>query len=135
MKIDDFIGLPYKPGARGPDCYDCFGLLLAVSENIYGHIIKDINYILELEDGMTLDSIFNLEYKTVIQQLKDRIVPNTNIPKESDLVIFYDNFGNGVHCGVMLGRNDFIHCDRHGVRVSRLSSYFRNKWSVFSWQQ
>ena len=30
MNFDDFVGLPYRAGARGPDAYDCYGLVAAV---------------------------------------------------------------------------------------------------------
>jgi len=30
MDINEFIGLPYREGARGPEAYDCYGVVMAV---------------------------------------------------------------------------------------------------------
>jgi cell wall-associated NlpC family hydrolase len=32
MNIDAFIGLPYREGARGPDAFDCYGIVGLRSE-------------------------------------------------------------------------------------------------------
>lgn len=45
MKIPDwcapFIGLPYEPGGRGPDAYDCWGLALKVWREHFGLQLAD----------------------------------------------------------------------------------------------
>ena len=30
MNVNQYIGLPYKEGARGPDAFDCYGIVAAV---------------------------------------------------------------------------------------------------------
>lgn len=30
MNLDAYIGLPYREGARGPDAFDCYGLVAAI---------------------------------------------------------------------------------------------------------
>ena len=30
MTVNDYVGLPYREGARGPDAYDCYGIVAAV---------------------------------------------------------------------------------------------------------
>jgi len=37
-----YIGKPHEPGARGPDAYDCWGLLREVYHTHYGIDIPDI---------------------------------------------------------------------------------------------
>ncbi len=41
MSFDDFIGLPYRAGARGPDAYDCYGLIAAVMKASRGVDLPD----------------------------------------------------------------------------------------------
>jgi cell wall-associated NlpC family hydrolase len=41
MNINDFIGLPYREGARGPDAFDCYGLVAAVLRAVKGHELPD----------------------------------------------------------------------------------------------
>lgn len=41
MTLDDFVGLPYREGARGPDAYDCYGLVAAVFRAIRGVELPD----------------------------------------------------------------------------------------------
>ena len=39
--INDYIGLPYVPGGRGPQVFDCYGLCVAVYLDQYGIILPD----------------------------------------------------------------------------------------------
>lgn len=41
MNIDSFIGLPYREGARGPEAYDCYGLVAAVFRAVRGVELPD----------------------------------------------------------------------------------------------
>ena len=41
MNVNDFIGLPYREGARGPDAYDCYGLVAAVLRAAHGVELPD----------------------------------------------------------------------------------------------
>ena len=41
MTLDDFVGLPYREGARGPDAYDCYGLVAAVLRAMRGVELPD----------------------------------------------------------------------------------------------
>ncbi|MCA3575530.1 MAG: C40 family peptidase [Aestuariivirga sp.] len=41
MNIDSFIGLPYRDGARGPDAYDCYGIVAAVLKAVKGLELPD----------------------------------------------------------------------------------------------
>lgn len=41
MTLDDFVGLPYREGARGPDAYDCYGLVAAVFRAVHGVELPD----------------------------------------------------------------------------------------------
>lgn len=41
MNVDLFVGLPYREGARGPDAYDCYGLVAAVLKAARGVELPD----------------------------------------------------------------------------------------------
>ena len=41
MNLDHFIGLPYREGARGPDAFDCYGIVAAVLQAARGVSLPD----------------------------------------------------------------------------------------------
>ncbi len=41
MNADAFIGLPYREGARGPDAYDCYGIVAAFLKAVRGVELPD----------------------------------------------------------------------------------------------
>jgi cell wall-associated NlpC family hydrolase len=41
MNVNDFVGLPYREGARGPDAYDCYGIVAAVLRAARGVELPD----------------------------------------------------------------------------------------------
>lgn len=41
MTLDDFIGLPYRECGRGPDAYDCYGIVAAVFRAMRGIELPD----------------------------------------------------------------------------------------------
>lgn len=41
MNLDDYIGLPYREGARGPDAYDCWGIVAEVLRAARGWSLPD----------------------------------------------------------------------------------------------
>ena len=40
----DFVGLPFKPGGRGPEAYDCWGLAVLIYRQIFGIELPDFVY-------------------------------------------------------------------------------------------
>jgi cell wall-associated NlpC family hydrolase len=41
MNLNQYIGLPYCEGARGPDAFDCYGLVAAVYRDVRGIVLPD----------------------------------------------------------------------------------------------
>jgi len=41
MNVNCFIGLPYREGARGPDAFDCYGLIIEVFRQLRGINLPD----------------------------------------------------------------------------------------------
>lgn len=126
MIIKDLIGKPYVNKGRGDGGYDCFGLVLEVLKR-FGYEVGDVDY--EKSNELT----FSMNYKKVIDTLQG-FTEQKGQPKESDVIIFFDDKGRGVHCGVMLSRNTFIHCDKFGVNVARLETFYRRYWRIYKWQ-
>lgn len=118
--IDDLIGLPYKLHGRGPDSYDCYGLVIEA----------------EKREGKQIPDLFK-EYVKTHASIRDLIksagLLKKTVPEEKDILLFLDSNGHTVHMGMYLKNDDFIHCDKYGVRITKLSSYFRT-YEVFGWQ-
>lgn len=46
MNFNKYIGIPYKEYARGPDSYDCWGLVRVVASEVFNHelpCLTDLN--------------------------------------------------------------------------------------------
>jgi cell wall-associated NlpC family hydrolase len=41
--IENYIGKPFRSGARGPDAYDCWGLVIDVYRRLYGIDLPDFD--------------------------------------------------------------------------------------------
>lgn len=109
INIDDLIGIPYKLHGRNKEGYDCYGLAIEILKRM----------------GYTLPDLYLGEESEKLNQ-----VPCGDY---SDIVLFYDSKGKVNHIGVCLDKNNFIHCDRYGVRVSKLSSV-KVERRFFRWQ-
>ena len=42
--LSDYVGLPYRKGARGPDAYDCWGLVMHFYAHELGLVLPDFSY-------------------------------------------------------------------------------------------
>lgn len=124
--INDLIGVRFLDHGRDKEHgFDCYGLAIEVSRR-YGHILPDLWY--EHGDAPT----FNKHAGDVIKELSGS-VEHTDQQDEGNIVIFFD--GNRmVHIGVILEDDMFIHCDKYGVRIQRLSEYYRRKWALYKWK-
>ena len=41
--LNDLVGKPYKPGAAGPDAYDCWGLAQIIQRELFGRDMPTID--------------------------------------------------------------------------------------------
>ena len=41
VRIEDLIGLPWEPGAMGPNAYDCWGLFVVIQKDHFGRMLPD----------------------------------------------------------------------------------------------
>lgn len=127
INIDDLIGVKFKDHGRSvKEGFDCYGLAIEVSKR-YGHDFPDLWY--QKADNET----FAKNYINVLSELGGKL-KETSVQEESNIVIFFEN-GKGVHVGVIVDDDMFIHADIYGVRIVRLSTYYRKDWRVYQWQQ
>jgi cell wall-associated NlpC family hydrolase len=97
------LGKPYKGGSKGPDAFDCSGLIY--------YVYKKVNITLPvMTEGLV---------KTGYEVPRDNILPG-------DLVFF--NIKKNLHSGIMINKNDFIHSSTsRGVTVDSVDSKYWQK--------
>ena len=126
LDINDLLGKPYKAHGRGPDSFDCYGLVIEVEKRL-GHIMPDIYTRLSNCDKWEEDP-HNIDFS------KEMIgMEKTDKPSFGDVVVFFDNKGRINHTGVYLKNDDFIHCNNCGVHITKLYLDARKK-EVFKWK-
>ena len=101
--IQDYIGKPFIDGGRGPDNFDCWGLVKYIYEKEYKIYVED--YFIS-----ALDTLRVAETMATEKILKWEKI---NMPEESDLVTISMDFtrprGFVNHVGIYLGDGKFIH--------------------------
>jgi len=115
-----YIGVPYKHGGRGPDGYDCLGLLLA----IYRDAGIETGY---ADEDEYAESWFAADPGRYLRGLLAHGQPASPPHRAFDLVYF--SIGGIVrHGGVMINRQKFVHVlDRRSVMISRLTGYWERR--------
>jgi len=109
QQADQYINLPWQAGAKGPDAYDCWGLLQEVRNRYFGVSVPDVRF------G---DAARDL-YEQKLRNGDWEIVP---IPAHGDGVLLRD--GNHPHVGVYLDIDGggILHAlEGVGVTFTRLS--------------
>lgn len=106
-QLAELIGKPYKRGGRGPDAFDCYGLVM--------HLMA--------LDGIHIRDYTSPENQAVVAHLmmKELRLWDRCEPKPGAGVMF--RLPMGTHCGYVLPNERFIHCWEHsgGVVIERLS--------------
>lgn len=106
MTYDDLIGVPFEYGGRGPDKFDCYGLV----KELLSREGQEIPDYISPSDGAKIMAIFHSEIRLWQEcELKPGAVLLFRVP------------GN-LHVGVYLGDDKFIHTweASNGVVVERL---------------
>lgn len=93
MRIDDLIGTPYRLGARGPDAYDCAGLVVECLRRM--GIVMDIPDTSESEkrNYTSMHAILRKAWRPVKES-------------RAGLVVLI----KPAHVGMMVNRREMIHC-------------------------
>ena len=127
INIDDLLGVPYKHCGRDKSGMDCIGLVIEV-EKRFGNEIPDS------ENFKKSKSLSEFEALTKITAEKLSKLRQIEKPQnEGDVILFMNNRGVLHHIGCYLGSGQFIHCNKYGVHVERLT-YFKEKVGrVYTW--
>lgn len=120
LDVNDLLGKPYKAHARGPDAYDCYGLVIEVERRL-GHTMPDLYK--KLSEGDPHD----IDYSAEMTGLE-----KTDVPSFGDVIVFFKK-GRIYHTGVYLKNDDFIHCNKQGVHIMKLSDC-EEKREVYRWK-
>lgn len=102
------IGRPYEAGAKGPDKFDCSGLI--------HYVYRSVNVILPL----TVEGLMKIGKDIRREDLK-----------AGDIVFFRDK--TGLHAGIMVNRRDFVHASKKkGVGLDSIDSpYWKKRLAGF----
>ena len=126
LDINDLLGKPYKAHGRGPDNFDCYGLVIEVEKRL-GHTMPDLYTKLSECDKWDFDP-HNADFSTKLTGLV-----KTNKPDFGDVILFFDEKGRINHTGVYLKDDDFIHCNNCGVHISK-TKYDTRRQEVYTWK-
>ena len=98
--LADYTGKPYADKGRGPDCFDCWGLVHAVYRDVYGLLLPDYaDAYTSADDG---DSVA-AAVRTGLADWRQ-----VERPAAGDLLILRI-LGRPWHCAVMVDSRRFLH--------------------------
>tara|TARA_R110000744_G_scaffold81833_14_gene160700 strand:+ start:2259 stop:2657 length:399 start_codon:yes stop_codon:yes gene_type:complete len=120
ISCSDLIGKPFQYDGRGPEFYDCYGLLSEMMQRT-GKPPLPIEFAPQ-QDG--------LQGKDIASQMLDQIQSTwrkIETPEIGCALLFRIKMNNS-HCGFYLGNDRFIHAwegANTGVCIERLSTWSR----------
>lgn len=104
--FDELIGTPFKYGGRGPDFFDCYGLLKLLQKEVNGVDIPDFN---TPEDGCG---------SRIAEIFSEEIVLWKKCELKRGATLLLRVPGN-VHVGMYMGEGRFLHTWERSGGVSR----------------
>lgn len=123
--VNDYLGKPWEVGARGPDSYDCWGLVVAVYREEFNIALPEFVE-MDAEDPKSVMSTF----KT--QSLKHR---HLDTPIDGCVVLAGKTYPT--HCGVYLkDTKSILHVFQGGLscvqKVSSLNQRGMRFWKYYT---
>ena len=109
MWTDDWTGIPYAKGGRGPE-FDCAGLYIALNRARFGRDIPDPAYTHRREEPAAWASVGMREVTDI---------------QEGDALLF--RAGRGLHIGYALGGRDMLHVENEACSVIE-------RWDCTRWR-
>lgn len=118
----DLVGCKYKLHGRDENGFDCYGLVLEV-EKRFNNFLPDFDY-----ESYT-NEYFNDKAVSVI---KMGSALKVNSYCEGAILLF----GKGLkdHIGVYIGDGWFIHCNKKGVHLEKVSLLKDKDVEIYIWQ-
>lgn len=115
--LNKYIGWPFKEGGRDKDGIDCLGLVIKY--------LNDQGY----KGGAASEKGYSENFIQTFKLIKELSLKEENpILQENDIIYFILEKKQGIHCGVYLGYDKFLHISEGTTsRVSRLSSMAKNR--------
>jgi cell wall-associated NlpC family hydrolase len=112
--FDDLIGLPFADGGRGPNKYDCWGLVREVYRR-FGVNLPD--YPISAWDTVKIGDKMAQEKRAWLEVKKPLPIPA--------LVVIQMTCGSWAnHVGVYIGENRFIHAyAKTGIVIDRIKNW------------
>ena len=116
IEVADLIGKPFEIGARGPDKYDCYGLLTEVFKRA-GLQVPDYE---SPSDGKIIAAMMSKEVE---------LWEKTHLEPGAALLF---KIPGSTHVGVYLGNDKFIHSWQGcGVLIERLTNWQQRLVGVY----
>jgi cell wall-associated NlpC family hydrolase len=108
MRFDDLIGKPFVDMGRGPEGFDCWGIVLEVNRRL-GRDLPDYPGVHICEQDVILARI--AAHRCEFDRVSD--------PQPGDVVL-YKQYGDHLHFGAVIDGARFIHCSEGmGVKINR----------------
>lgn len=103
---NNFVGLPFAERGRGPEAFDCLGLLIEVQSRVFGRVIRDPAC--SFADGLRPENRAVLE---------DQVIEAAT-PQEGDALLFREA-GRALHVGIVVDQNLMLHSYHAAAAVER----------------
>lgn len=108
VEYKDLLGKPFRWGARGPDAFDCWGLVMAVFRRA-GVDLKDPT---EYSDDPKIDGVDIFEK----HRRDDEWLPVTDELRPLDVLLFgRSGYDAAIHCAVYVGNHRALQATDRGV--------------------
>ena len=125
INVNDLIGSEYKlHGRTKADGFDCYGLVMEVQKRI-GVNLPDLDY---QSDSPELFISFLNKFKT------ERKIKKIGNYIEGAILLFENGKGLRNHIGVYVGDGCFVHCNKAGVHIDRVTSVSKKSAEIYLWQ-
>ncbi|MCE9664531.1 C40 family peptidase [Halomonas sp. M5N1S17] len=117
------IGTPFRPHGRGPDHYDCYGLLVKAWRDVRGIELPD--YVSDYPRFKDSDQLASVVSGACVHDWQP-----VEVPQPMDAVVIYRD-GRPMHIGLYLGAGQVLHIE-HGIEAVaepvtafRIEGYYR----------
>lgn len=120
MSFTHLIGKPYELGGRGPDTFDCYGLVMQIFKEKHGIILPDYK---SPEDPAIRSDIILKEAER-------------SWSRDNDGEVIYMRLGRGGHVAYNIGDGTFIHVweEGGGVKIERMDNWLNRIVGIYKYK-